>query len=185
MYIALDMDDVIVDFCGGLVDAVNREYDAGLTIDDISQWELRPLLDPILGESWWKWMRKRSWLWSNFEAIPGAIGSIERLRQEGHYLEVVTSKPAWAEANVWQWLGKWKPPVNRVTITDPDAYKSEATNADVLVDDKLENVRDFARTGRYGLLFTRPHNRQRYSGTPLVTRVNGWPQVMEWVRDRT
>lgn len=185
MHIAVDMDDVILDFTGGVIDAVNLEYAPSppLTVDDVKDWHIGEVLNPIIGYSWWRWMRKRSWLWSNFPAVPGAIGYLERLRSDGHYLEVVTSKPEWAEANVWQWLGKWKPPVQRVTIVNDSVEKVEATTAEVLVDDKFENVKAFADAARHAVLFTRSHNRHapRYPG---VARTSGWEDTyvhLDWL----
>lgn len=158
-HIAVDMDDVVVDFVGGLLKAVKTEYDVDIDPEEITQWDLHPLLDPIIGRSWWAWLREREWLWATFPAIPGAIGGVDRLRRDGHYLELVTSKPAWAEHNVWKWLGLWRPPFNRVTIVDKDTRKVDATEAFVLVDDKVQNCQEFINSGRTGILFRSMQNR--------------------------
>src|SRR3989304_4519888 len=134
MYIAVDLDDVILDFGLGVRMAIETEY--GIVVPPFDKWEMHEILDPILGKSWWKWMRERDWLWPNFPAVQGAIGGLTHLRDHGHYLEIVTSKPEWAEFSVWKWVGKWRPPVNRITIVDMDTPKVSATDADVLIDDK-------------------------------------------------
>lgn len=157
---AVDMDDVVVDFVGGLIAAVKTEHGVTITTEELEKtgWDLHPLLDPIIGYSWWTWLKRREWLWAGFPAVEGAIGSIERLRQQGHYLELVTSKPAWAEHNVWKWLGKWRPAFQRVTIVDADTCKADATSADLLIDDKPDNCQPFLDQGRRAILFARPHN---------------------------
>lgn len=180
MHIAVDLDDVVLDFVGGLRAALKVEYGVDLDEEATTDWDLHPLLDPIIGRSWWSWMKERSWIWAHFPAIDGAIGTVDRLRRDGHYLELVTSKPAWAEHNVYRWLGKWRPPFQRVTIVSQEDVKADFTEADILVDDKFENVRDFANSGRLALLFDRPHNRGVIPPAG-VERVHGWREVYEAV----
>lgn len=178
MLIAIDLDDVVLDFVTGVREAVAREYDADLKEEDITDFNLRPVLDPIIGRSWWEWMRDRDWLWSNFGAVKGAIGTIDRMHRDGHYLEILTSKPEWARYNVWKWLGKWRPAVDRVTIVGPTDNKANFSQADVLIDDKLQNCNEWvaSRPGRRALLFTRPHNRRIKVGGS-IHRVHNWHDV--------
>ncbi len=188
MHVAVDLDDVVLDFCGGLVTAMNTEHAAGLTIEDIQEWDLSVILDPIIGRSWWDWLRERDWLWSNFGAIEGAIGGLEKLRRDGHYLECVTSKPQWAEASVWKWLGKWRPPFQAVTIVGVETCKVDFTDAAVLIDDKPKNVAQFADASRYGILYNRPHNVNTKVETEhpwAYERAFGWGHVYDIITEQT
>jgi hypothetical protein len=154
----------------------------GVEIAPFSKWEMSEVLDPIIGRSWWKWMRERDWLWPNFDAVPGAIGALCQLREEGHYLECVTAKPEWAEASVWKWMGKWRPPFHRVTITDLDTPKSEVTEADALVDDKLSNVREFHKAAGVGILFDHKGvHRQSTRGSDRLYWTEDWKGVMQTI----
>lgn len=187
MHIAVDLDDVVLDFCGGLRIAMKKEYDVDLTDDAFYQFDLHPILDPIVGGSWWKWMRRRDWLWENFPAVDGAIGTLEALRSQGHYLECVTSKPRWAEYSVWRWLGKWRPPFQRVTIVDTDGKdeKWQVTDAHLLVDDKPGNVDAWELDGRRpAILFGRPHNTVEYKERTQqqLLCAKDWKVVREWVQ---
>jgi 5'(3')-deoxyribonucleotidase len=157
-HIAIDLDDVVLDFMGGVRHAISNEFGIDLAAEDIDKWDIKDVLDPIIGRSWWSWLRDREWLWANFPTMPGAIGGIEKLRSQGHYLEIVTSKPRWAEHNTWKWLGKWRPSVQRVTIVGATDRKVDFTDAQILIDDKPENIEDFLAENRQGILFKRPHN---------------------------
>jgi uncharacterized HAD superfamily protein len=182
--IAFDLDDVLLDFVGGLRAAIRKEYGVTITDDQITGFDLHPLLDPIIGHSWWEWLRRRDWLWSNFPVMDGAIGYLERLRREGYYLEVVTSKPEWADYAVWKWLGKWRPPVQKVTIVRKDDNKAHFSNAIVLVDDKFENCLDWVQSDpkRIALLFDRPHNRENpVGGIVPIIRVYDWQDTYEQI----
>ena len=178
-HVAVDLDDVILDFGGGIRHAVETEY--GVVVPPFSKWEMHDVLDPIIGKSWWKWMRERDWLWPNFPAMKGAIGGLTKLRDAGHYVEIVTSKPEWAEFSVWKWLGKWRPPVQRVTIIGMKERKIDRTEADILVDDKPENVIPFAEDNRIGILFDAMHN-QGSCKTPGMFRAVGWDSVIRLVQ---
>ena len=180
-HIAVDLDGVVLDFVGGLREAVYREYGVEVAEGDVTEWDLSPVLDPVLGRPWWTWLRERSWLWARFPPIPGAIGGLRQLHDEGHLLECVTSKPEWAERSVWCWLAEHAPAFDRVTIVREGERKSEATQAQLLIDDKLENCEEFAATGRAALLFDHPYNQSRSLPTG-VTRVQDWHAVLREVR---
>lgn len=176
MHLAIDLDDTVLDFVGGLRDSVKKEYGVVLTEEDIYQWDLHPILDPIIGQNWWTWLRDREWLWHTFPAVDGAIGTLDHLRREGHYLECVTSKPLWAEHNTWKWLGKWRPPFQRVTIVGPKDRKIDFTDAELLVDDKPQNCLEFLESDRKAILFARTHN--------LATDLSGLPRASSWAQVR-
>jgi 5'(3')-deoxyribonucleotidase len=180
LHVAIDLDDVILDFCGGLWAAIEHEHD--ITLPPVTKWEIHDILDPIVGKDWFEWLKDRQ-LWNTFPPMVGAMGGLNQLRKDGHYLEIVTSKPQWAERSTWKWIGDHAPPVHRVTIADMKTLKVNITNADILIDDRPENVEAFADDGRVGILFTRPHNIDHWvdirSG---VARANDWHEVVELVR---
>lgn len=194
MKLALDVDDVLLDFGTRILDTVNMEYGATLKIEDVTSWNLSELLDPILGEDWWAWWEERDWLWANAKAVPGAIGGLRRLHQQGHYIQLITAKPYWARKGLNQWLGKWNPYFDELIVGSarPPMEKHLVSDALVLVDDKPDNVESWAGTGRIGLLFSRPHNLEyvaplwedvaSYQLAPFpkqVTRVRNWAQVLD------
>lgn len=180
MHLAVDMDDVILDFCGGLKAALKTEY--GVEGLDFTEWDLHKVLDPIIGYSWWKWMRERDWLWKNFPAIEGSIGGLDKLAHEGHYIEIVTSKPDWARHAVPQWLGLWRPYFNRVTIVSMDDNKVDMSEADLLIDDKYSNCAGFADAGRMAIQYEREHNIGDPTH-PRIVRARNWREVVDLVHN--
>lgn len=186
MHIAVDADDVVVDFVGGLLKAMKKEYGVEIKREAIVNWDLHPVLDPIIGgpagkRSFWGWLQYREWLWANFEAIDGAVGCIDQLRRAGHYMELVTSKPDWAEHNVWKFLGKWRPAFHRVTIVGLNDIKANLTEADILIDDKPDNCLGFLKAGRQAILFTSPHNKSFPQAKHGLVRANDWPTVVKMI----
>lgn len=177
-HVAVDLDDVVLDLVGGVTGVVAREY--GVEVPEITDWNMNLVLQPILGRPWMKFMRERDWLWSSFPAIDGAIGGVDTLRRRGFYVECVTSKPDWAEAQVWKWLGLWRPAFHRVTITGPEDRKVDMTEASLLIDDKPENCEGFLQEGRRAILFTRPHNaRNRQIHVAGAVRMESWRAIVD------
>jgi hypothetical protein len=184
MHVALDMDDVVVDFEQGILRSIQIEYGVEL---QSPEWTPTGSTLSELGREYfgrggfWGWMKERDWVWATFQPVPGAIGGIRRLRQDGHTIELVTSKPEWAEPQVWRWLGKWRPPVNRVTLmrTDEGTKAEACPTADILIDDRPANCQSFLDDGRMAVLFDRSNNRY----VKGMTRVRGWAGVLSYIRD--
>jgi len=178
-----------------------RQHDVFFVLDEVQtgvgitgrmwaheHWGLRPdavafgkhLLFKESGfKDWWGWLREREWLWARFPPIAGAIGGIARLREAGWYVEAVTSKPKWAEHNVWKWLGHYRPPFNAVTIIDNKQSKVDFTDATVIVDDKLATCQSFNEHGRDAVLFDRHGG---YDGqdvfSPFLRQAHNWEAVI-------
>jgi len=183
-HVAVDLDDVTVDFWGGIGAAFELEYD--VAIPPMHPWSPdavafgKHLLFKESGfKDWWGWLREREWLWARFPPIAGAIGGIARLREAGWYVEAVTSKPKWAEHNVWKWLGHYRPPFNAVTIIDNKQSKVDFTDATVIVDDKLATCQSFNEHGRDAVLFDRHGG---YDGqdvfSPFLRQAHNWEAVI-------
>lgn len=194
LHIAVDMDGVLLDMVAGIRTAIKAEYDVDLDPEDVDEYDLHPLLDPILGRSWWDWLRERDWLWPNFPAVPGAVGAIDAMRRDGHYVEIVTSKPEWAEFVVWKWLGKWRPAANAVTIVHSGSEKPFASDADLLIDDDPSNCEAWiaSHPNRVALLFSQHYNRNARTGGGVTRAVNWrhaldlvehWDSALEYVED--
>lgn len=190
LHVAVDLDDVTVDFLGSLLKmfeleyGVTPEYDGAPWGGKAAAFARHPLFHESGYEDWWDWLRDREWLWALFPAVPGAIGGIKRLRADGNYIEAVTTKPEWAEHDVWKWLGKWRPPFNAATIVPPGVRKLDRTQADVIVDDKLGTCEEFAQAGRFGVWLDRrtitvPHWRRPRR---RLLRAENWEEVVRFVR---
>jgi hypothetical protein len=189
-HVAVDLDDVCLDFSRSVVETFQREYGIDHAYDgdpwgpSMTALAKHPKILASGYKSWWDWLKARDWLWSTFGAVPGAIGGIQQLRAMGCYVECVTAKPEWAEFNVWKWLGKWRPAFHRVTIVTNGQLKIDFTEADVIVDDKLETCRQFHAEGRQAIWFS-----QAKEGYPLETTDGrfkvawDWDHVLEYVRE--
>jgi len=176
---------VVLDFFPSVLESFYREYGERVKFDgapwgqDATAFYKHPLLLESGYSSWWGWLRDRDWLWSTFPAVPGAIGGIKRLRAAGHYVECVTSKPDWAEYNVWKWLGKWRPAFNRVTIVTNGQRKMDFTSASIIVDDKRKTCLEFVDAERKAVLFDRSN--KQGTGVLGLYLANNWEDVINCI----
>lgn len=192
LHIAVDIDDVVMNFWSDLVKSINLEYGTVIDPEETPNWDdnaVKKLAVFGPGRTWWEWLQERDWIWHTFQPVPGAIGGIDLLRRQGHYVEALTAKPEWAEWTVWKWLGKWRPAFHRVTIVPPDESKSAHSDARVLIDDRDKNIREWVDSdpSRIGVLFKRPwSNAESFWQEARVLEVNDWQGVhtmMEAIQD--
>ena len=188
LHIGVDLDDVTLDFMPGVMASFEREFGMKPAFDGDAwgpsavAFTKHPRFQEAGYDSWWDWLRDREWLWATFGTVPGAIGGIKTLRAAGHYVECVTSKPAWAEHNVWRWMGRWRPPFQRVTVVETGKRKIDFTDATVMVDDKRQTVDEFRAAGRTGILFDR--SKKNWNWGEIENRVAiDWDEVLWHVEE--
>lgn len=191
MHIAVDSDDVVVDFIGMIVDTVSRDFgvEPPIVSTDITDWQFGQFLDQHIGEPWWEWLEKHAYLWGEkAKPISGAIGGIAKLRAAGHRVELLTSKPPWAERYMWTWLARYAPNVNQVTLVPLNGYKPDWTDAYLLIDDRDKNVIEWVHStpDREAFLYPAAHNSQFWPHKNLtasearrITIVKDWDHVIE------
>lgn len=189
LHVAVDFDDVLLEFVPSLFRSFELEF--GITLPyDGDPWgadsvafrdgKNHSVWRECGYDNWWGWLRDRDWLWATFPAVPGAIGGIKRLRQLGCRVEGLTKKPQWAEHTVWRWCGRWRPDFQTVTVVPSSEAKVLWSDAHVLVDDALTNVQDFADDGRYGILFDRAElHKDKQAGRLFVA--HSWGDVVKQV----
>lgn len=194
MHIAVDQDDVMLDFIGRVRECFRKEfgfegipkYRGSPWGQEVVEFSKHPRLIEAGYDSWWDWLRERDWLWGTAEAVDGAIGGVRTLRAKGHYVEMITSKPRWAEPQVYRWLEKWRPPFQRVTIIDSvkGERKVDLTEARVIVDDKLETCKQFTEAGRWAVLFDRGRvHTMEGMLDPRLTVAHDWGEVLTAIDD--
>jgi beta-phosphoglucomutase-like phosphatase (HAD superfamily) len=189
-HIAIDLDGVVVDLMGAVCFELANEFGVIVDYDDITSWcgDGNPdnPIDKLTcfgkGRTWWDWLQERPFIWSDADAIPGAIGTISRLRQEGYYLEALSAKPTvWTRQVTWKWLGMNKPDFHRVTLVDHAMQKPRATSAQILIDDSPHGGQAWVNSGRDLIVFAQPwnteHTYQSTSDGGCAYRASDWADV--------
>jgi 5'(3')-deoxyribonucleotidase len=128
------------------------------------------------------------WMWNHGVArglfryghvVKGARRGLEALAEQGHDLCIVTSRPANAAEDTHDWIELFFKgiPLSGVHILSNREPKS-TVDADVLIDDRPENVEEWYAAGRTAVLFCQPWN-DAYIPRPRDLHVAvDWPDVV-------
>lgn len=179
MRIALDCDGVIYSY-DSAARYMLREYRGCKGLDEPStHWDF--IQETVSPSDWdWLWSEgvKRG-LFRYGHGIRGAIIGIRKLAEAGHELLIVTHRPRSAVRDTIDWLSYMHLPVSEVHILSDEEPKT-FVKADILIDDKWENVKAWSDVGRFAILFSQPWNRQGHAHNGVST-VDGWREVVECV----
>lgn len=180
MRLGIDLDGVVADFNGGWMDRYNREHDAALSSDMVTNWDgLHKLTHFRHMAEFWMWARNHggSSIFRHLEPYSGAVETLRALNRRGHDIVILTAKPDWAVHDTFEWLADHRIPTREVHCLD-DKWRIEC---DLYLDDSPYVVPDLVRhrPDRTVCRFVRPWNRP-VEGT---VEVESWEDVDRVVRD--
>jgi hypothetical protein len=162
--VLIDLDGVVRDFVGSLIKVYKRNHPDHEVLNVNS----RKLEDffPI-GPGVYQFMEPGYIEEIIEEALPyrGAIEALYEWENE-FQIVIVTAQPDYCKASTFTWIGKNKIPTNEVHIS---YYKSNIEGI-ALLDDFVDNLEEFAETGRMAVCLDQPWN-QQWKG-PRVKTIN-------------
>jgi 5'(3')-deoxyribonucleotidase len=188
--IAIDMDEVLVPHFEGLIHYHNDKYGTKIKFEEIKHHHF----EEYWGISWEESLR-RGWQYiiDNHEKAEPLLGAVDALRklQKKYRLIVVTLRSESAVSEVTNhWLDKFfKGVVEEILFMEEDEQhyklktKAEICNelgANWLIDDSLTQILATAEAGVKGILFGDYAWNQAEKLPQNVTRVKGWPEVLEY-----
>lgn len=163
--ITLDMDDVLADTHGKLIDFALNEFESIHVADDFRQHPLRELLHPKQMSKVFEYVQ-RSGFFQDIPVMQDAISTVQELSQ---YYEIFVATAAMEFPNSFRekydWLATHFPFIpwsNLVFCGNKSIIAS-----DYLIDDHVKNMLSF--TGK-GILYSAPHN----------LKETAWPRVANW-----
>lgn len=155
--IIIDMDDVIVDYIGILIQDFNVKYGTSYSIEDCTSW----YLEDIFGEN----INEFIYFTGRFNDLPiknNAVSHIKNIIDSGRYdVFIVTACKPQGFMEKYNWVKKYMPFFIKDRLI-PCSEKS-AIWGDVIVDDKIANIDDFVKNSPLkevnGIVVDMPHNR--------------------------
>jgi 5'(3')-deoxyribonucleotidase len=184
MKLALDLDGVTYNWQRTAAYML-REY-RGAKIPPVEEfWFHWDAIKDYCGPGDWKWLWSEGvelGLFRYGHMTTGARIGLQKLHSQGHKIEIVTHRPANAVSDTLDWVSLYFKdiPLNGFHILTNGEPKT-VSKADILIDDKPENVQAWADTGREAILYDRPWNFHYMPGA-RVNLVKNWKAVVSRVK---
>jgi len=157
--ICFDVDGVLADFTGAMLEVVNRVCGASYTHEDVMQFEFTEALKLTREQTHAVHVEISA---PGFAAglceLPAGIDAVRKLRATGHTIRFVTSP--WDSSPTWKveresWLIACFPWARDVVF----AHDKSGVGGHLLIDDKPESCFGWWQKGRNALLVDQPWNR--------------------------
>lgn len=152
-------------------------YYWGFSLGESTSWTY--IQDNISPEAWaWLWKDgvEKHGLFRHGNCYPGAFEALNAIDRKGYDLILITSRPANARFDTYDWIGYHRIPAKAVHIIGHTTLKSTVLPlCDWYVDDRPENILDLETTGRPAFLLDRPWNQ----GAAVQRRVMNWQGILE------
>lgn len=174
MRIAVDIDDVIIDLAPVWLGEYNRLSGESLTPGVMTQWNWTPLVK----DAELLYSLLDTPIWQHAMPVRGAGMAIYRLLRAGHDIVYVTAQYNKSKVDWMIRHGYITEEKDRRFVVASD---KSLISADMLIDDKPENV---IRYPKGGIIFARPWN--DIGLWPVtVERIDGWPRILDHFGLRT
>lgn len=168
--ITLDMDDVLADTHGKLIDFALDEFETTHVASDFRKHPLRELLHPKQISKVYEVVHQPGF----FRDIPLMEAAVETVLKLSQYYEIYIATAAMEFPNSFRekydWLAEHFPFIPRSNIVF--CGDKSVIASDYLIDDHVKNMISF--TGK-GILFSAPHNLKETA----YPRVGNWHEVGE------
>jgi hypothetical protein len=187
--VMVDFDSTLNDFDGHLLRTLNEQFGSNYVLGDIKTWDFIREMDPEHVQHTWgeNVYYSRNWTLS-IPPLPGAVLAMNRLRDAGWYVRVVTARDGVMLDWVKQWLRNEGLGWIGVSCTDKKAEWVERYGYAVAIDDAPHHVLNLQSTSLDRVyMIDKPYNshivEERTFGK--VIRVHSlWMAVEDLTSDR-
>jgi uncharacterized HAD superfamily protein len=188
MRLGFDIDEVVCDLFGPLMETIEEEYGVTISKDQIKSYDLRneysgdKELDlEIAGRL--MYLATDTGFLMGCKPYEDAAKVLKELRHGGHQLHYISSRPANSVTDNKRWLRWYNIPFDSVTCMGHGTAKGKIAkrySLDFFIDDyvpNLESMLKYKDRWRKGLLLMdRPWNQGPFDATK-ITRVYNWKEV--------
>lgn len=181
MRILVDMDGVLCDFAGRILEWYNHDNGTHLTKEQNLDWEMEHMLGPG-GKDFIRSCMRWPEFFTRLDPIPGAVEGMHDLLRTGHDVVIVTSIPSSAGiafAGKQQWIRDHIPDFKLKNFVG--ATRKELVRGNVLLDDAPHNIEAFMAENRenMGVVFDAPYNWKM--AVEPTRRVRDWNEFLAYV----
>jgi 5'(3')-deoxyribonucleotidase len=176
MRVAVDADGVLADRVGAALDRVQNWYGPAIPKEQVRDWEYALPDLPVeidIGD-----VIRQTACPAHVAGLDLVEGAPEAMRAlaEIHEVVIATHRRSYLYPTTAAWLAEHAIPYHAFAVDLGD--RKERVGADVLIDDRAENVRGFAGKGGRGILFRQPWNAGADLDGEDAAVAAGWDAVL-------
>jgi 5'(3')-deoxyribonucleotidase len=179
--VAVDIDGVLADQVTLVLTRLNSRFNLSLTNNDIKEWDQK-IGDTNIKVEIEKALMEKEYVLS-LPVIQGAKDGMKYL-YDNYHVTVATSRPKETEEYTKEWVSLH---FKYHYFCNTRGRSKDCVQSDVLIDDYIPNIDDFAKRNGFGLLFSQPWNqdRSKIDGLMREGRVfycEGWKDAINTVK---
>jgi len=174
MKIGLDIDGVIADFVTGY----SRSRNSTITPEDVKDWDMWKYYNLTKSEFYRDLADKATrGFFLDLPVIPGAGGGVHSLRDQGHYIAIISNRSV--PIDTLQWLADHYIPYDRLYLSFFKGPIIRAEGLEYMIDDSPHIIETTRKAGAIPLIFDQPWNREE-----KAPRVKNWQHITDYFRGR-
>ena len=186
--IYVDMDGVVCDFVGKIIQWWNKDHGTNFTKEDIKSWGIEKYLGPG-AEYFIKSSVRYPEFYQSLEPIAFAIDIMLLLQKDGFDVILATATPSGGALGYYgkvEWIRRYMPWFdlkNLVSIQRKSLLCSGYN--DILIDDGEHNIKEWYDAYGKAIIFNQPWNKDFACESNVnISRCDNWLQVYKLIADR-
>ena len=182
--IGVDLDDVVCSYVPALLQFINTQHGTEYTVADVKQWNIHECIEreeQFVKAAMDHFMYSGGF--SNLQPIPGAIETINRLKNNGHQIYFITSRSSKATHDTYEWMDAHGLGIENIFFDRDKAWVAKRLGLDMFVDDNLSNLDAISERGIETICFDHPWNRT--FGRRAHMRYHKWEDIYNHIEDTT
>jgi FMN phosphatase YigB (HAD superfamily) len=174
--IAIDIDSTLHDYWPQLAQAAKKRFGVDLPYEQQLTWEIAPLRREQVKVLVEETHKDDSVLAA--EPYPGAVETIRRWKQQGHFILIASHRHDRARGATTQWLERIGLPYDELYCAFDKVGHCVQERVDVLIDDSPETLNRALDAGMTAATLLHPWNRDVCETEDIVAADN-WPELAE------
>lgn len=170
--ILVDMDDTIENLLAVWVSTLNQKYARNVALNDIRSWDIGSYFPGLSKDEVFGPLNAKEF-WEKVTPIPGSIEVLQRIKEDGDHVMIVTATHPYTVALKYDAIIKrYFPfiPYEDMIITS----RKQLIHGDVLIDDAPHN---HIGGSYYKIMITAPHNRDFDAAGNGIVRCDTWKEI--------
>lgn len=161
----IDLDGVIADVSYSIINYINGMYQTHYTEKDIAEYHIHDWF-PEIDEKEATLLFKNPGFYLNMPPLPKAIESINKLKDGGWWIDIVTARDWGCLTVTVNWLRDEGVKFDRLSFVDSDKKLNyaEEEKFDLFVEDKPSTAKQLTKTVPLVYLVDAPYNRKLNNG---------------------